>query len=436
MYTDNFMNIYFVLYAVFENKRTTPLSSKIFDAIAVSLRDIKINPLLFLSDNVMLKDNCMVYSFHPSADPVYFFMEDNTLKINIAINTMGAGYHSFIVDVVDKLAKRLNVSFFEDEESRDESEYFKNRNFDELKKYYERYLKAYSKELLDYYSQGFSRFMMSMPSGYPTIDKEYFALSPLGYFGKNWFSEVIKEEVNADIFLKEFYIWESEERDASFWFKSALSMIWVFYPFRDFLNYKEKETYEKILYALDKAYSLDKNMPYPWDIWLLIASQLKNNNVIKKVESIYPERRHNVNENIGFRKEKGENELAGGFYITMPMSMSIEKKETTLVEFRNENIYAAFEVYSFKQKETDAILDYVIKQLDEANSDKGDMIALPKLDDMFKTVAYEKVIGNEEYTLTVAIVTSHLTLLAWFTYDKAELKEKCFEYIKSIRLKN
>lgn len=426
------MNIEFLLYAKFENRRVIPARERLFSAIVSSLNDIKINPIVFLSEHSYIEDgNTLVYSFHPSADPLYFEIKDDSLQVTISTGAFGAGYHKFVINVLERIARRIDVKWEEHERHKDESGYFQNRDFSKLKEFFSKSLADYASLLIGHHEKGFSNFMISMPYDYPVIEKEYFALSSLGYWGKMWFSDLINSDVSEkERFLEEFFIWNSEDLDASFWFKSALSIIWLYFPFREIIDDNEKSIYQKIIYSFEEAYKKDTALPFPWDILISIANYLDDEDLVSIIESRKVS--HHAQMNIGFRKETGRYSIAGGFTIGLPMRMNVYKKDKTLVEFKDINIYAAFQVYSFEQEDTDIIMEYVIKQLEDTDEDKGEKLDIKNIE--FDNILYEKRLETGEYMLTVALVASKLSLLGWFTYDNENMKQECIDAIKSIKL--
>ena len=141
-----------------------------------------------------------------------------------------------------------------------------------------------------------------------------------------------------------------------------------------------------------------------------------------------------VNTDIGFRKEYARYSIAGGFNISLPMSFNIYRDDKTLVEFKNIHTYIAMQVYSFANDEIDAIMEYVIKQMDVTKEEKGDLTDI-KIKDI-KSAVYKKSMGNDDYVFTVVVVSKKLALLAWFTYNGKENEELCIEAIKSISIYN
>ena len=287
--------------------------------------------------------------------------------------------------------------------------------------------------LLEHHDKGFGNFMIAMPYDYPIIEKEYFALSTLGYWGKTWFTDLIAaNEEDKKVFAEDFFIWNDEEMNAQFWFKSLISMIWLYFPFREIIDDKEKKLYKEIIYSFEEAYKRDKNLRYPYNILIKVAEYLDDSNLVKFIE----ENKNNVvsNINIGFRTEKARYTIAGGFTMILPMRMNMNRSDKTLVEFKDINIYIAMQVYTFSNEETDIIMDYVIKQMDIADEDKGKPLNIKIESNDIKNIAYEKKLDNEDNIITVAAITNKLALLIWFTYNGEENREICLDAIKSIRI--
>ena len=91
-------------------------------------------------------------------------------------------------------------------------------------------------------------------------------------------------------------------------------------------------------------------------------------------------------------------------------------------------------LFTCSNEETDIIMDYVIKQMDIADEDKGKPLNIKIEADNIKNIAYEKKLDNEDNIITVAAITNKLALLIWFTYNGEENREICLEAIKSIRI--
>ncbi|WP_300366386.1 hypothetical protein [Brachyspira sp.] len=430
------MNVEFLLSAVFDNRRVIPSQDRLFKAIVSSLNEVNINPLVMISEFSIIEDgSTLIYSFHPSADPIYFEFKTDTLFITISTGSFGAGYHKFIVGVLDRIARRLDIELKEDAVHKDPSGYFRNRNFEELKKFFINSLADYSKMLITHHDNGFSNFMISMPYDYPIIEKEYFALSSLGYWGKNWFTDFIDADETARFAMAgDFFLWDTEEMNAKFWFKSFISMIWLYFPFREAIGAKEKTMYKKIMYSFQEAYKKDANLRYPWDILIDISHYLDDVNLAKFIEG--KKNIHQPNMEIGFRLENARYSIAAGFTIVLPMRMNVFKNDKSLIEFKDINMYIAMQVYSFANEETDVIMEYVLKQIDIAGEDKGERLDIKVKSSDIESIIYEKELEDNDHIITVACAAKKLSLLAWFTYSEEKYRDICLEAIKSINIEN
>lgn len=428
------MNIEFLLHGTFDTKRVLPIRDRLFKSIVSSLNEVNINPLVILSEYfIMESENTLIYSFHPSSDPLYIEYKNNTITATVSTGAFGAGYHRFIIGVLDRIARRLDIVFYEDENHKDPSGYYKERDFEKLQNFFINSLSNYSEMLLTHHNSGFSNFMISMPYDYPMIENEYFALSCLGYWGKSVFNDFIHSDFeDKKLFANEFFVWHNEDLNAKFWFKSLMSLIWLYFPFREYIDDNEKTLYRKILYSFEEAYKKDHTLNYPWDILVKIAIYLDDENLAKFINSKKNSIHNNIN--IGFRTDKARYSIAGGFNIVLPMRMNMNRSDKTLVEFRDIHIYIAMQVYTFANEEKSIIMEYVLKQIDLVDEEKGEKIDIKLPNNKIDCLAYEKKLDENDYMITVATVTNKLAMLSWFTYNGLENKEICIEAIKSISL--
>lgn len=430
------MNIEFLLSATFDNRRVIPNQDRLFKAIVSSLNEVNINPLVRISEFSIIEDGTtLIYSFHPSADPIYFEFKTDTLFITISTGSFGAGYHRFIVGVLDRIARRLDIEFKEDAVHKDPSGYFQNRDFEMLKRFFVNSLANYSQMLITHHDNGFSKFMISMPYNYPLIEREHFALSPLGYWGKNWLTGFIDADEDDRLALaSDFFLWDTEEMNAKFWFKTLISMIWLFFPFREAIDNREKNVYKKIMYSFQEAYKKDSSLKYPWDILIDIANYLDDENLAKFIEN--KKNPNYIPTEMGFRLENAKFSIAAGFTIVLPMRMNLVKNDKSLIEFKDINVYIAMQVYSFVNEETDIIIEYVLKQIDIAGEDKGDQIDIKPQNSNIEMLVYEKELEDNDHIITVACAAKKLALLSWFTYSDEKYRDMCLEAIKSINIEN
>lgn len=437
MYVSYCMNLEFILKGQFKGK-SIPTNEAIISTIIETLSDNKLNSVLLLSEYSIVNETTLFYSFHPASDPINFEIEDketNTITVSINTGYLGAGYHKFVINILERVANRLDIKWVEDEKYFDTTSYFKTRDFESLKKYFLNFFIDYANSLLKNHEKGFSNFMISMPYDFPIIEKEYFALSALGYWGKSWFNDFVSADDEKKIeYAREFFIWYDDLLDANFWFKSAISIIWLYFPFREIIDDREEEVCKKIVFALDKAYSLDTSILYPFDIWKNAALYIQSPILAADIENKKKLQTKQIPHNIGFRNELGRYELAGGFSIVLPMRMNKYIKDETLIEFKDTNIYIAFQVYSFEDKNISTITEYVKSQLELADSDKGTQIDIDFEDDSMKAIAYEKTLPSGEHIITTSIVTESLALIGWFTYENPLIKNKLIGYIKSIEV--
>ncbi len=426
------MNTVFSLYAKMESSLLFYNGSNqasIFDKIIRFFSDGLKNDLYFFFEK-SLDNNILKISLHPIENPLIFTHDENNILVEVSSGFIGAGYHAWLLDMLADFEKKYRLKWTEVLGKEDPTGYFKNRDFNLLSKHFVDSLLSISNLFIEQNKKGTSNFMLAFPDDYPVIDKEYFAVTMLGYFGKSWFLDFTNATNNEQKYkyARDFYIWFDKETDDIFWFKTILSMIWLYYPFREIITDEEKNNYAKILYALEIAYKLNQNMDYPFDIWIDIAKYLGDNdiaNIIKKRmgDSI-------ISSNIGFCREFGITELAGGFSISMPMSMVRYRDDKAgTIEFFNNKIHSIFQVYSFKNESKDSIMEKVIEHIDKTG-DKGIKIEFKHTE--FDFEVYERILENDKYLITSITVNENLALIGWFTYSSIYDKNNILSFLEKI----
>lgn len=388
------------------------------------------NPLHFFTEYSSFKDKLLL-SLHPAEAPLVFECRENAIYANIYTGITGAGYHAYILDMLDLLGKKYKLQWKEVEKKNDPSRYFNNKDFEELKEYYLDNLSYTANTLLKSSANGFSRFMINVPEDYPLIDRDYFAASTLGYFGKVWFSDFISAGTDEKKIgmAKEFYVWFDRELDKTFWFKTVISMIWLFFPFRPPMDDREKKFFSNILYAFEMAYKLDSALAYPYDVWLLVAEYLRDDAIAKIIRK-RTDGGIIASSDIGFCKENGVSEIAGGFSISMPMRMKLTRNDNEgTVEFNDGRAKAIFQVYSFKSENKNVVMKRVIEHIDKAG-DKGQ--ELPFRHKEYLSKVYERKLLNGNYLITAAISLDKLALIAWYTYQDEKDRSIAFDSLSKI----
>ncbi len=432
------MNITFSLYAkleatlLFQDSRNDAV---VYDRIARFFTDSKRNELYFLSES-SIQDGVLKMSLHHAENPLLFKVEDNNIYIEISTGFIGAGYHKWIVDMIDDFAKRYKIRLAEVENKTDPTGYYKSKDFGLLSAYFIEMLVATADSLLIDSKKGMSSFMINFTEDYPAIVKDFFAATPLGYYKKNWFLDVLNyknSDEHKSKYAREFFVWSDEGVNDVFLYKTVMSMIWLYYPFREFITDDERKIYSKILYSLEIAYKANNNIEYPFYIWIEIAEHLGDDSikdlVLKRKDSMGSS--ESLLE-IGFCHELGRTELAGGFYIAMPISMVRGRDEQAgTVEFYNDDIHSIFQVYSFKDNNEDDIMQKVISHIEKAG-DKGKQISF-RLDG-FNTKVYEQNIDDNRSLIISIVVKENLALTAWFTYTSGKMEDRAdvLSYIENI----
>ncbi len=257
-------------------------------------------------------ENQLLVTIHPSEEPIYFEIEeDNYLLLSARTNSVGPGYHAYIVEIMDDLSKYLNLNWIwgdakEEDVYFDETGYYKNRDFKLLQIEMLRWLRAISKHFNE---EDTSNLKISLSLNSPNLLDEYYAISPLGRWDKSWFDKTRNGELeNLMNEGQQFFIWWNKEKDGAFYYKTTLALLNVECPWHSPIDDKERILYSSIDKCLINAQKNNIDLSLVKKDWRTIKSYLSNDQ-----EETYFE-----NTPIGFRKHKMNFSLAGNWNIQIP----------------------------------------------------------------------------------------------------------------------
>lgn len=195
--------------------------------------------------------------------------EKGILKNNYSVsgycqtNIYGPGFHKAIIEAVDQLIKVHDNTI----EVEDETGYFINRDFNQLRTTFHHWLETMFMEIQE---KSYAYLCWPMHQ-YQPANQPGIVITPLGRFRISEVSERIKHE-GIESFAKEFFIWHDIEPDACLYRKLALHFLWTNCYFMD-SSRSETDAYANqfILYCLEQAASLDTTQPFPKQLYLEIC---------------------------------------------------------------------------------------------------------------------------------------------------------------------
>lgn len=283
-------------------------TEKLFKDIADEFTKIAPDQLLSKLITYTSNQDKMFLQLYPVEEPVEFTIEENYLICSAKTNSAGPGYHAFLVESLEFIEKSLKLkwSWTEDDGNGDETNYYLNRNFNELKLEMLKWLQSISKILIE--NQDYDQLMISMPLGYSLVEN-FFAISPLGFWTKDWFLEVSELDDNElESKGKEFFPWWERELDSLFYLKTALAVSWVELPWHTYNTEYEHLLYTFVLDCFKKVNNAELKLMIPNNIENNINSYLNSNLPAPPPEP----------SGVGFKKRLMNRSMTGSWTTSIP----------------------------------------------------------------------------------------------------------------------
>jgi len=256
------------------------------------------------------EDEAALYAvLHPCEEPVEFTWQDTYIICSAKTNSVGPGYHACLVELIEKMGEAIDITWDwglgeETNDYQDETGYYKNRNFKQLQEEMLQWMKALCKTFSD---EGGTQYMIAFPAGYPRMKRDYFAVSPLQMWTKEWFRDVAFLE--ADQLNKagsEFFIWWNKQADAEFYRRTGIAVMNIDCPWHFPIDEKETNIFALIDACFEQAKKKDVTIELPEEDWIAV------NQFLNEPEADLPETKY------GYRKEIMTFDLAGRWSIDLP----------------------------------------------------------------------------------------------------------------------
>jgi hypothetical protein len=369
-------------------------------------------------------ENTLYVTLHPSEEPVYFTRSENVIVCSAKTNSVGPGYHAYLVELIEKLGKNLKIEWQWDLEEgeefyQDETGYYEHRNYEQLQLEMLRWLRALCRS---YDEDESKQIMVSLPAGIPRLRLDYFAISPVGMWSKEWFNKVGSLEPE-DIRWAgdEFFIWWNKEMDAKFYKQTGIALLNVDCPWHIPIDDKEKKSLAMSDQCFEQARKIDPFIELPEEDWVTVK------NLLAEADTEIPETEY------GYRKHLMTFDLAGDWLIDLPGTMYESTDESTLVHYDHIRTVRSL-AYTISNKEkTDAEFaetffdnnkNVIIETLYSEADLEGKAIIFYSID---------KDLESEYWTLQGVKVKDHRFLLSTICYPTEDHKEWAIQTWRSIR---
>lgn len=177
-------------------------------------------------------------------------------------STLGPGYHAWLVDLLKEIGPSCGLSW---DWSEDESSFAVDGDFAALQRVMSDQLHAMAAAFLEHADGEMgadSGFAVNMSIGFGAVRPGEFTQTPLGPRDRAWW-ESIAAGHDLPARCREFYMWWDRERDAGYWYKLGLSLMWTEIPWRPPTDETEEALCRLALDALDRACTIDRSISLP-----------------------------------------------------------------------------------------------------------------------------------------------------------------------------
>lgn len=342
---------------------------------------------------------------HPAAEPVELSWDGERLLFRAKTSTVGPGYHVYLCQLLDSLARVLVGSWGpgdeDDEASGDETEYFRTRDHAALEREMLSWLRAVTGVMTESIEDGGRAVAISLPTDV-TFEVDGAWATPLGPRSAAWV-DAVREDPRTGIDL---FPWWSSGTNAEHWRGRALSRMWTNVRWREPTDEGEAELLRRVDEELTRAYELSPALPLPWAEWAEILEWLDEGARAEAARA-----RAADTPSIGYRRRPVRVSLTGGWSVRIPgaMATSFDEEGTWCGFMPGRTVWmTAFDVGNAEERALSAEATL------PSRTPGGDPLDLPP---PFDDCAHRATLSNTDegdLTLTLELACPHR--LALFTF--------------------
>lgn len=187
-----------------------------------------------------------------------FHRGNNLVKGECQTYLAGPGFHAAAIDFLERFAKDQNLKI----SIEDETGYAKNKNFEKMRKeHFYPWLKFMMSLACERDADSEFRMCWDITEYTPKVIPGT-VVTPIRRFSMREMAEFFEQE--PEVFAKEFFVWNNQDRDALFYRNSALMVISnkCHFMFSD-RNLRDGLENVQCIQLLEKALKLDFKLPFP-----------------------------------------------------------------------------------------------------------------------------------------------------------------------------
>lgn len=204
-------------------------------------------------------------------------------------NVVGPGFHAYVCSFIDHVIEQS----FIDLEVIDETMYYEQRNFEDLKyRQFYPWLESMLDQIEMRANQQESSYIGWSFDTYLPADKPHHIISALGYLPLRDI-----QEYETEAFAQRIFIWNEPQRDAYYYRNCALSLLWTacFFTYSN-MNEDTIKTANAILDYMETAFDCDDRIELPMDSYHVLCEAIHRQPVLTHTNTM-------SSDPIGYRKE-------------------------------------------------------------------------------------------------------------------------------------
>lgn len=369
-------------------------------------------------------ETSLYVTLHPCEETVSFEYANDSLICSAKTNSVGPGYHAYLVELVEKIGMDLHIQWTwnleEGEEYYlDETDYYRHRDFKQLQFEMLKWLKALAKSFTEEGKN--EQCMFTMPLGYPRMKRNYFAVSPLGIWTRESFKKIAESEVHdLEWAGQAFFIWWNKKDDAQLYKKTGIALLNVECPWHYPADDKEKKLLSNIDSCFEIAKKLDPEIDLPFTDWGTVR------NFLNEEDADIPETE------FGYKKGLMAFDLPGKWLIDLPGNFYYTVDESSEVYYDHERTVRSICYTRNDDKNDQEYADGFLKDKDNAGAEfltSGSDIA-------GKAIVYysiDKELEQEYWILQGVKVKGDKFVFSTICYPSDDYKQWAIDTWNSIR---
>lgn len=250
---------------------------------------------------------------HPAARPFQLFLEAPAeLTILAETASVGPGYHQYLCDNLLDICESQKT-IWNDSYCADRTSYVSSRSRRALEASFFAFAGDGAAEILDLPPGGDVAASFCMPTPYRFYHNRA-AQSVLGPRDRKWLEQIAEQPMTA----AEAFPWWRTDRDAAYYLGRALSMLWLELPPRPPIYGREQMFLNDMLNSLERAYTLNPNLLYPWREWEEFLVQTSHAGELTRLVGERARMESMTAPLAGYRRRPFQAVLPSGWMIRVP----------------------------------------------------------------------------------------------------------------------